>query len=119
MTTEAVVQRYFALSTSKDPRAVSDCFAASWRARFVSNPSWDEVAAQWASAGPATSVEITTADRVNGCDRYRVVAKMATGHPIGQSGSEFITVGSEGGIPRIFEIGTALVSAQNATTTCK
>jgi len=119
MTTRAVVERYFELSTSKDARAVSDCFAASWRARFVRNPSWDEVATQWASAGPATNLRITYGDTVKGCDRYEVAAQMATGHPIGQSGSEFLTVGPEGGTPRIFEMGTALVNPQLATTTCR
>ncbi|HVR88468.1 MAG TPA: hypothetical protein VHG53_02855 [Candidatus Limnocylindria bacterium] len=118
MTTQAVIERYFELSTSKDARAVSDCFAASWRARFVRNPSWDELATQWASAGPAVSLRITYGDTVNGCDRYGVAARMATGS-IGQSGSEFVTIGPEGGTPRIFETGTAVVNAQIATTTCR
>ena len=98
---------------------MSDCFAASYRAHFVSNPSWDAVATAWASAGPATGLRITYGDTVNGCDRYGVAAQMATGYPIGQSGSEFLTIGPEGGSPRIFEGGTALVNAQLATTTCR
>lgn len=79
MTTQAVIERSFELSTSKDSRAVSDCFAASYRAHFVSNPSWDTVATQWASAGPTTGLRITYGDTVNGCDRYGVAAQMATG----------------------------------------
>lgn len=120
MTTQAVILRYFELSTSKDPGAVSDCFAASWRARFARNPSWDEAAIQWASAGPATGVQITSADTVNGCDRYGVAAQMATyGTNNAFSVPPFFTVGSEGGTPRIYETTTALVSAANATTICK
>lgn len=114
MTTEAVIERYFELSTSKDPRAVSDCFAASWRARFVTRPSWDEVATEWASAGPAAGLRITKSNTVNGCDRYGVAVQMPN-RPV----APFFTVGPEGGTPRIFETGTALVNAQIATTTCR
>jgi len=119
MTTQAVIERYFELSTSKDAQAVGDCFAKSWRASFSGSPTWDDVARAWASAGPATGLRISYGGAANGCDRYGVAALMSSGHPIGQSGSEFITVGSEGGTPRIFEIGTAVVSAQFATTTCR
>ena len=118
MSTQAVIVRYFELSTSRDIAAVSDCFAPSWRAQFARNPTWDQAAAMWGSAGPASSLQIAYSDTVRGCDRYRVAAVMATGYLIGQSGSEFITIGPEGGTPRIFEITTALVNPQIATTTC-
>jgi hypothetical protein len=120
MTTQAVIERYFELSTSKDPRAVSDCFAAIYREHFVRNPSWDEVTTMWASAGPAAGVGITYLDTVNGCDRFRVTAQMATyGTNSAFSVPPFFTVGLEGSTPRIFETGTALVNTQSATTTCR
>jgi hypothetical protein len=120
MTPEAVIERYFELSTSKDPRAVSDCFAKPYREHFVRNPTWDEVTTMWASAGPAAGLVITYLDRVNGCDRFRVTAQMATyGTNNAFSVAPFFTVGPEGGTPRIFETGTALVNTQSATTTCK
>ena len=115
MTTQAVIERYFELSTSKDPRAVSDCFAAPYREHFVRNPTWDEVITMWASAGPASGIQIMrVGDVVRGCDRYSVAVKMPN-----QSVAPFFTVGLESGTPRIFELGTALVNDQAATTTCK
>lgn len=112
MTTQAVIERYFELSTSEDPRAVSDCFAAPYREHLVRNPTWDEVATMWASAGPAAGLVITYLDTVNGCDRLRVTAQMATyGTNNAFSVAPFFTVGPASGTPRIFELGTALASA--------
>lgn len=122
MTTQAVIERYFALSTSDDVQAVIDCFAKEWRgknATGVNVNTFTDAAARWSHAGPATDLGITFLDAVNGCDRYSVGAKMASGFPIGQSGSEFITIGPESGTPRIFEVGTGLVNTQIATTTCR
>ena len=69
----------------------------------------------WASAGPAVGLQITrVGDPVRGCDRYAVAVKMPK-----EAVAPFFTVGPESGTPRIFELGTALVSDQAATTTCK
>ena len=114
MTTQAVIERYFELSTSKDPRAVTDCFASVYRDRFARNPTWDEVAAMWASTGPASGLQISRIDVVRGCDRFSVSVTMPN-----QRVAPFFTVGPESGTPRIFETGTALVNEQTATTTCK
>jgi hypothetical protein len=115
MTTQAVIERYFELSTSKDPRAVSDCFAAPYREHFVMNPTWNEVTTMWASAGPATGLQIRRmGENGRGCDLFEVTVQMPN-----QRVAPFLTVGPEGGTPRIFEMGTALVNNQIATTTCK
>jgi len=115
MTTQAVIERYFELSTSKDPRAVSDCFAAPYREHFVKNPTWDEVTTMWASAGPAAGLQIRRmGDNGRGCDLFEVTVQMPN-----QRVAPFFSVGPEGGTPRIFEMGTALVNNQIATTTCK
>lgn len=122
MTTRAVIERYFDLSTSNSVQAVIDCFAVSWREKNATGPNgntFTDAAARWSHAGPASDLVITLQDGTNGCDRYFVAAKMADGFPIGQGGSAFITIGPAGGTPRIFEIGTALANAQLATTTCR
>ena len=94
---------------------MSDCFATPYREHFVRNPTWDEVITMWASAGPASGIQIMrVGDVVRGCDRYSVAVKMPN-----QSVAPFFTVGLESGTPRIFELGTALVNDQAATTTCK
>lgn len=120
--TRQVIERYFALSTSNNAQAVADCFAKVWRERNatgVNVNTFTDAAALWSHAGPATGLLITFLDAVNGCDRYGVAAKMTSGFPIGQGGSEFITIGPEGGAPRIFEVTTGLVNTQAATTACK
>jgi hypothetical protein len=115
MTTQAVIERYFELSTSKDPRAVSDCFAAPYREHFVKNPTWDEVTTMWASAGPAAGLQIRRmGDNGRGCDLFEVTVQMPN-----QRVAPFFSVGPEGGTPRIFEMGSALVNNQIASTTCK
>jgi hypothetical protein len=120
--TRQVIERYFSLSTSNSAQAVTDCFAKAWReknATGVNVNAFADASALWSRAGPPTDLVITFLDAVNGCDRYFVAAKMASGFPIGQGGSEFITIGPESGTPRIFEVTTGLVNAQSATTTCK
>jgi len=125
MTTRAVIERYFELSTSGDAQAVSDCFAKEWRERNatgVNVNAFADGAALWSHAGPATAVTVTFVNAVNGCDRFSVSAQMPPDSfwMKGQTGGKaFFTVGPEGGTPRIFEIGTGLVNAQLATTTCK
>ena len=120
MTTQTVIERYFALSTSNDAQAVIDCFAKVWRDMHNVDPTFAESAARWSQAGPTSGLVITFLDTVNGCDRYGVRAQMATyGTNNAFSVAPFITVGPEAGVPRIFESGTGLVNQQLATTTCK
>lgn len=120
MPAQAVIERYFQLSTSKNAQAVIDCSAKVWRDKHNANPTFAESAASWPKAGPASGVVITFIDAVNGCDRFSVSAQMATyGTNNAFSVPPFFTVGPEGGTPRIFETGTALVNTQIATTTCK
>ena len=122
MSTSAVIERYFDLSTRNDPQAVADCFAKEWRERNatgVNVNAFADAATRWSSAGPASDLVIRFLDAVNGCDRYAVSAKMASGLPIGQGGSEFIAIGADAGTPRIFEVTTALVNTTSATTACR
>ena len=121
-TTPQVIERYFALSTSNSAQAVTDCFAKVWRDQHNVNPTFAEGAASWSHSGPATNVVVTLLNVANGCDRFHVSAQMPPDSfwMKGQSGGKaFFTVGPEAGRMRIFEIGTALLNAQNATTTCK
>lgn len=121
-TTRQVIERYFALSTSNNAQAVIDCFAKVWRDKNNVNPTIAESATRWSQAGPASGLVITFIDAVNGCDRFGVSAQMATYGPAHGNAftvTPFFTVGPEAGTPRIFEMGTALVNTQAATTTCK
>lgn len=105
-----VLERYFVLSTSGDAAAVNDCFASVWRAR---NANFDDGAARWAVSGPATDLQIALLDRVLGCDRYSINARM----PSGVFGF-YALVGLDGDRQRIYETGTALVRPELATTRC-
>ncbi len=119
-TTRQVIERYLALSTSNNARAVIDCFAKVWRDKHDANPTFADSAAFWSHAGPATNVVITYLDTVNGCDRFGVNAQMATfGTNNAFTVPPFFTVGPEAGRPRIFETGTALVNTSLATTRCQ
>lgn len=117
-TTRAVIDRLFQLSTGGDARAVTDCYAALWRVR---EPNFEDASARWATAGPVLSLQVDLLDTAGGCDRYRVSANLANGARVGWSGArlQFYAVGPEGATPRIFEVGTALVRADLATTTCR
>ena len=117
-TTRAVIERYFQLSTSGDARAVSDCFANSWRA---SSANFEDASARWASAGPVLSLQSDLVDQAKGCDRYRVIAELANGARVSWSGPklQFYAVGPDGTTPRVFETSTALVRADLATTMCQ
>lgn len=126
MTTQAVIERYFALSTSNNAQAVTDCFAQVWRERNatgVNVNTFANFAAAWSKAGPVTNVTITFIDTVNGCDRFGVGAQLANPFPNPSAFvyqvPPFFTVGPEAGVPRIFETGTGLVNTQSVTTTCK
>lgn len=114
-TTRQVVERLFDLSTSNDARAVSDCYARAYRDK---DPNFAESAALWSRQGPATDLVITLVDVVNGCDRYRVTARMPN-NPFWSSGQQFYWVGLESDRPRIFETGTGLVRADLAITRCQ
>ena len=112
-TTRQVVERYFALSTSNDSHAVTDCFAQSWRKR---NAQFAEAAALWSHSGPATDLVVTPVDVVNGCDRFRVSAQMPSNSF--WTGQQFFSVGAEGGQARIYETATALANASATTLRC-
>lgn len=116
--TRLVIERLFQLSTSGDARAVSDCYASPWRAR---DQNFADASARWVSAGPVMGLQIDLLDRAKGCDRFRVSADLANGGRVGWSGPRllFYAVGPEGATPRIFEVSTALVSSDLATTTCQ
>lgn len=74
-TTRQVIERYFALSTSNNPQAVTDCFAQSWRDK---SPQYAAGSELWSHSGPANRLVVTAVDTVNGCDRFRVTAQMPT-----------------------------------------
>jgi len=117
-TTRQVVERLFALSTSNDARAVSDCYAQSYRDK---NANFAESAAMWSRDGPATNLVITFIDTVNGCDRFRVTAQMPSTSwwMKGQTGGQgFFSVGPESGRPRIHDGGTAIAIASLTTVRC-
>ncbi len=112
--TRQVVERYFALSTSNDPPAVTDCFAQSWRDRNQQFAAGSEL---WSHSGPANNLAVTLLDAVNGCDRFRVTAQMPNNR-FWTGAQQFFTVGPDAGGPRIYEVGTALVNPSLATTHC-
>lgn len=114
-TSAQVVDRYFQLSTSGNVVAITDCFALSWRTR----PSFPDGAQRWSTAGPPSDIVIRPLDRANGCDRLSVSAHLANASAVNWGGSAFFTVGPESGRTRIYEITTALVAADQATTTCR
>lgn len=117
-TARQVIERYFALSTSNNAQAVTDCFAKSWRDKSA---QFADSAALWSHSGPATSVVVTAADAVNGCDRFRVTAQMPNDSfwMRGQTGGQgFFSVGAEAGRVRIYEIATALANASLTTLRC-
>lgn len=116
-TPRQVLVRLFALSTSGDPKAASDCYAATYRR----SSSFDQAMAMWVQDGPATNVVIRFLDTVRGCDRFHATAQMsATSFWMrGQGGgAQFFTVGPDLGGARIYETGTALVAPEYATTEC-
>lgn len=123
-TTRQVIERYFALSTSHNAQAVTDCFAKVWRDKAgtsLPGNSFADSAALWSRSGPATNVVITFGDAVNGCDRFRVTAQMPADAfwMKGQTGGQgFFSVGAEAGRMRIYEIGTAQLNASNTTLRC-
>ena len=111
-TTRQIIERYFALSTSNDAQAVTDCFARVWRDKTA---TFAEGAALWARSGPATSVTITFVDAVNGCDRFGVNAQLS--NPAFRV-PPFFSVGTEAGRPRIYETSTALANSGSTTLRC-
>lgn len=111
--TRQVVERLFALSTSNDTRAVTDCFAQSYRDK---NADFSAAAADWSHRGPATDLVITFVDVVNGCDRFKVTAKMPN-HP-GWNGQQAYAVGAEAGRARIYDSGTAMAIPSLTTAHC-
>lgn len=123
-TTRQVIERYFALSTSNDAQAVTDCFAKVWRDKSATGANataFADSAALWSHSGPATSVVITFGDAVNGCDRFRVTAQMPADSfwMKGQTGGQgFFSVGPEAGRMRIYEIATAQVNSSSTTPRC-
>jgi hypothetical protein len=102
-TTRQVVERLFALSTGNDARAVTDCYAQSYRDK---NPNFAASASDWSHQGPATDVVVTPLDVVNGCDRFKAEAKMPN-NPF-WPGQAYYTVGPEVGRPRIYDTGSGL-----------
>ncbi len=118
-TTRQVIERYFALSTSNNVQAVSDCFAKAWRDR--NGTGFADSVALWSHSGPATNLVITFGDAVNGCDRFNVSAEMQPDSfwMRGQSGgSAFFSVGAEAGRMRIYETSSALTNPSNTVLRC-
>ena len=125
-TTRQVIERYFALSTSNNPQAVTDCFAKAWRDKNQQYAAGTEL---WSHSGPANSLVVTPVDTVNGCDRFSVTAQMPNNR-FWTGGQMFFSVGFEAvgqtqpyGTPplgrmRIYETGTALLNASNTTLRC-
>lgn len=115
-TTRQVIERYFALSTSNNTQAVTDCFAKVWRDK--TGAAFTESAAQWSHSGPATGLVITFMDAVNGCDRFGVNAQMANPPNSATRVPPFFSVGAEAGRMRIYETSTALTNASSTTLRC-
>jgi hypothetical protein len=125
-TTRQVIERYFGLSTSNNPQAVTDCFAQSWRDKNQQYAAGTEL---WSHSGPANSLVVTPVDTVNGCDRFSVTAQMPNNR-FWTGGQMFFSVGFEAvnstqpygaaqpGRMRIYESGTALLNASNTTLRC-
>ncbi len=113
-TTRQVIERYFALSTSNNAQAVTDCFAQSWRDK---SPQYAAGSELWSHSGPANNLIITPVDTVNGCDRFRVTAQMPNNR-FWTGGQVFFSVGFEAGRMRIYESGSALLNASNTTLRC-
>lgn len=117
-TTRQVIERYFALSTSDNAQAVTDCFA---NATGVNATAFADSAALWSRSGPATDLVVTLLDVVNGCDRFRVTAQMPPDSwwMRGQTGGQgFFSVGAEAGRMRIYQISTALANESLTTLRC-
>lgn len=123
-TTRQVIERYFALSTSDNAQAVTDCSAKVWRdgnATGVNATAFADSAALWSRSGPATNLVVTLLDVVNGCDRFRVTAQMLPDSwwMRGQTGGQgFFSVGAEAGRMRIYQISTALANESLTTLRC-
>ena len=118
-TTRQVIERYFALSTSNNAQAVTDCFAKAWRDKTATG--FADSAALWSHSGPATNLVVTPVDTVNGCDRFRVSAQMQPDSfwMRGQSGgSAFFSVGAEAGRMRIYETSSALTNPSSTVLRC-
>lgn len=116
VTAPQLIERLFALSTSRDAGAVLDCYAESKRAEV----GFDDFAARWSTSGPASGVAIRFIDRVKGCDRFGTNATLAHGDSVGYFGehSTFFSIGAEQGVLRIYDAGTALASAEATLITC-
>lgn len=123
-TTRQVIERYFALSTSNNAQAVTDCSAKVWRdgnATGVNATAFADSGALWSRSGPATNLVVTLLDVVNGCDRFRVTAQMPPDSwwMRGQTGGQgFFSVGAEAGRMRIYQISTALANESLTTLRC-
>lgn len=115
-TAEVVVRRLFDLSTAGNAAAVLDCFAEPMRSR----PGFEDFAMKWASAGPATGLEIRFIDRVNGCDRLSATATLANGESVAHFGNQstFFTLGPDRGVVRIYDAGSALTAPEYTSVSC-
>ena len=107
MTTRAVIEKFFALSTQADPPATADCLAPSWRSQFDA-----QALKLWSEAGPATNLVIDQIDQVAGRDRFRVTVSLSNGTTVGWQprDTRFFSVVIDQGSPRIIEIATALAA---------
>lgn len=117
LTTRQIIERLFELSTSHDASAVADCYAQSKR----TEAGFEDFAARWVAAGPASALAIRLLDRVNECDRFGVQAQLANGESVASFGRQttFFSVGLEGNLPRIFDAGSALAAPEFTRVTCK
>jgi hypothetical protein len=115
---EDVLAALFRLASSADARSVADCYAASYRSKYVS--TFNDVAARWSQSGPAQVFNIRKIDRVQGCERFAVEAELDRGHTVAWIGrmTVFYSVGLDAGRMRIWDGGTALAAPEYTTIVC-
>ncbi len=117
--TRELLDRYFSLTTSGDPAAVLDCFAAAYRERHDAS-DMRASAISFASHGRLAHLEIAYVDTVRGCDRYAATFQFERADPLFPNGfAIFYTVGPDGGAPRIWDGGTGLAAERYMTFSCR